>query len=284
MPNPTIDAALAQQLICASIQTYNADQAGAAFPGDDPLASIGNPTGLTYVDYFEGQDVLSGRGAATLVQFGLVFSVVGQPGTFVFAFRGTEGIAEWIDDAKVCSTTFQPLHPSLQHPLPADARVEDGFWEIYRSMQKSVFDKLEQHGVKKLVITGHSLGSALSELFTLDVALSSQIPFTTCHFAGPRVGNHAWAAFYDDVTKSLGGLTTRIVNTKDLVPKVPELLAYAHVGVAFEICFDSDDFRILPDYGLRHSANNYARALAHTFGTSVDCQLEKGKPDDLKFC
>ena len=74
----------------------------------------------------------------------------------------------------------------------------------------------------------------------------------------------------------------RIVNTNDLVPKVPpELLGYAHVGEAYEICFDSDDLRLLPDYGLRHSATNYARTLARDFDTSVVCKLEAGKPDDL---
>lgn len=137
-----------------------------------------------------------------------------------------------------------------------------------------------------VIITGHSLGSSLSEPFTLDLVLSAPMLHSkTCNFACPRVGNKEWAGFYDSLTKSVGNPTLRVVNAEDLVPKVPpELPGYAHVGEAYEICFKSDGFRLLPDYALRHSSTNYARTLAHDFGTSVDCQLGGNTRDDLKFC
>ena len=115
-----------------------------------------------------------------------------------------------------------------------------------------------------VIITGHSLGSSLSEPFTLDLVLSAPMLHSkTCNFACPRVGNKEWAGFYDSLTKSVGNPTLRVVNAEDLVPKVPPEL---------------------PDYALRHSSTNYARTLAHDFGTSVDCQLGGNTRDDLKFC
>lgn len=178
-----------------------------------------------------------------------------------------------------------PLRPGTTHPLPDQARVEDGFWEIYHSLQKTVFDKVASLAVKELIITGHSLGSSLSELFTLDVAISSDLPFTTYNFVCPRTGNEDWANFYDSLTKGAGNPTIRVVNKEDIVPKLPPaLFGYQHVGDAYNICFKSEDTRILPDYGLRHSADNYARTLAHAFGTPVECQLEAGKLDELDYC
>ena len=285
MGNPDIDRAMTQQLICGSIQTYRAYNAGAAFPGSNPLQYICEPRGTTYVDCFYGQDVFDGQPIHMDVLFGLIYAVDQQPGAYVFAFRGTKGISEWIDDLHVAHTHFKPFHPNPGLPLPDSARVEDGFWEIYQSMQASLFQMITKHRVKKLYITGHSLGSSLSELFTLDVAISLEIEFISMNFACPRTGNQALADFYNSLTTDKGNATTRVVNTKDIVPKIPpQDLDYAHVGQAYDICFEDGDFHILPDYGLRHSADNYARTLARQFGTAVDCQLEDTKLDDLRFC
>ena len=285
MSNPDLDKTLTQQLICASIQTYRAYNAGSAFPGSNPLQFIGDPEGLTYVDRFYGQDVFDGESVHNKVLFGLIFSVNGKPGSFVFAFRGTKGISEWIDDLKIPKTPFKPFHPNPKAPVPEETRVEDGFWEIYQSMQASLFQLISNNGVKKLYVTGHSLGSSLAELFTLDVAISLEIPVTSLNFACPRTGTQAWTDYYDCLTRDKGNPTIRVVNIEDLVPKCPpQDLGYAHVGEAYNICFKDKDFHILPHYGFRHSADNYARTLAHLFGTPVDCQLEVSKLDNLEFC
>ena len=285
MSNPDIDKTLAQQLVCASIQTYRAYNVDSAFPGSNPLQFIGNPEGVTYVDCFYGQDVFDGNPVHNEVLFGLIFSVDSKPGSYLFAFRGTKGIAEWIDDLNIPKTRFKPFHSNPKAPVPDQARVEDGFWEIYQSMQTSLFQLISKNEVKELCVTGHSLGSSLAELFTLDVTISLGIAVTSLNFACPRTGNQAWADYYDGLTGDKGNPTFRVVNTKDLVPKLPpQDLGYAHVGQAYNICFKDKDFHIFPDYGLRHSADNYARTLAHRFGTQVDCQLEASKLADLEFC
>lgn len=87
MPNPAIKKSLAQQLICASIQTYKALSAGAAF-AENPLQYIGNPQGLTYVDYFQGQDVFDGHASHEPVLFGLIFSVTRNRVAMYLPFAG----------------------------------------------------------------------------------------------------------------------------------------------------------------------------------------------------
>lgn len=97
---------------------------------------------------------------------------------------------------------FVPFQAS---PSP-EAKVSSGFWSIYNtavsgthSMQKQLFDLLGKYHasaqpIHRLLITGHSLGAALCELFTLDLALSAyrDIAYSNYNYAGPAVGNPAF--------------------------------------------------------------------------------------------
>ncbi len=281
--NQSVDPARTLTLVCASIQTYSAYNAGAVF-ASDPLEYITAPPGTRYVDYWDGQDVFDGNPIHELVLFGLIFEYTDDPGRFIFAFRGTKGIAEWIDDLKVAHASFKPETSAPQPPVPANACVEDGFDEIYRSMQATLFAKLGALQPKQLEITGHSLGSALATLFTLDVVLSRpDQQYVSENFASPRVGDAHWAAYYDSLTTGKGQPTTRVVNTKDLVPKVPpRVLGYKHIGQALDICFEKPT-GILPDFGLRHSADNYQLVLQKKLGVTCDCRLED-PPVKVKIC
>lgn len=282
---PPVSPVLQQALICASIQTYKAYIAGDAFPGDDPMKFIGNPKGWTYVEAFYGQDVFDKQPIHKLVLFGLVFRADDDGDRYLVAFRGTKGIHEWIDDADVPKTAFAPFQSGSGPEVPSDVLVEDGFWKIYDSLRTALFGMLDEWAPTSLAVTGHSLGSSLATLFTLDATLSRPSwPLTSCNFACPRSGNRAFADFYDEVTTQHHNPALRVVNTKDIVPRLPpKALGYHHAGPAEDICFESPT-GVLPSYGLRHSADNYARTLAHKFGTEVDCKLEGSTPVPLKFC
>lgn len=280
------DLDLALSLICASVQTYNAYLAGAAFPRR-PLDFITAPPGFTYETFWYGQDVFKKDRKHPRVVFGLLFRR-DDDGASLFAFRGTEGFAEWIDDAKVCEGRFRPFAPENGPAVPPGARVEDGFLEIYNSMQHELFELLDRQPAAPLLITGHSLGSALCQLFTLDVAISCpHLAATTYDFAAPRTGNRDFAVFYDALTRERGAPTVRFVNTEDIVPSLPpEALGYRHVGVCRPLCFRDKHHHLIPDYGLRHYADNYFRAVCHALGRRhCACRLERGDTRaDLEFC
>ena len=82
--------------------------------------------------------------------------------------------------------------------------------------------------------TGHSLGGALAELDALVMKLN--LPAGTIvrgvTFGTPRVGNPAWATFFDSQISEF----TRMNNKRDPVPTLPgRLLGFRHAGVEIHI-------------------------------------------------
>jgi len=107
------------------------------------------------------------------------------------------------------------------------------------------------HGVRRsaaeapparpMVVTGHSLGSALATLFVMENASKHKFDIiTSCTFASPRVGTLEFARAFDLLPIN----SWRIVNTLDVVPKllphIPVVLEYDHVDTAYS--FQSLDF------------------------------------------
>jgi len=83
------------------------------------------------------------------------------------------------------------------------------------------------------VVTGHSLGGALTTLFVMENSTKQKFGVTTlCTFASPRVGDKEFARLFGLLPID----SWRIVNTLDLVPKlpphIPVLLDYDHVDKA----------------------------------------------------
>ncbi len=122
----------------------------------------------------------------------------------------------------------------------------------------------EVSDIKKLFITGHSLGSGLSTLSVPDVLDNSHnLPAgkSIIHYnlASPRVGSPGFATAYN-----LNNVPTyRIVNTCDIVPEVPpsvlDKLLYQHVGIPVDYTAQYGSL------GGNHSAeNSYRYALLHT--------------------
>lgn len=133
-------------------------------------------------------------------RFGLIFMYCGPQqiaNRFIVAFRGTDTYSDMFEDAFWESATFQPYRNSIS-PTPDD--VCSGFNEIYAtkggsmsaSMQQQIFSLLPEHP-SEVLITGHSLGGALSQLFTLDMRVSfPNVGIKTINFASPKVGGQDW--------------------------------------------------------------------------------------------
>jgi hypothetical protein len=91
------------------------------------------------------------------------------------------------------------------------------------------------------VVVGHSLGAALATLFVMENDAKRKFDVTSlCTFASPRVGNMEFVHLFNKLPID----SWRIVNTRDVVPKlplsVPIVLDYGHVDVAYP--FNSSGF------------------------------------------
>jgi hypothetical protein len=170
----------------------------------------------------------------TRVSIGLILQAPAS-GEAVVAIRGTEGIQEWIQDAKFLSVPC-PF-------LAGGGQTDDGFTDMYNSMAMgagaaNVTSSLAGLPwivpVSSLTICGHSLGGALATLLALDVAANTAAPFNNpmvYTYASPRTGDTSFVNMYNHLAPN----TSRIANRVDLVPKLPMPPLYDHVGGLYDL-------------------------------------------------
>jgi triacylglycerol lipase len=267
-----IDAGRALLLIDASIQAYNAFNSKQ--PAVCQTAKVTPPDGYELVDSWTGVDAIFGEDR-TIECCGVVFRSLSAPFTYIFAFRGTASILDLLDDLGAEKRPFVPYKSTA--PV-GGAEVEAGFYDIYsetnnnQSMQAQLFSLIDkynasEHPIGQLLITGHSLGSALSQLFTLDLALSRpDVKATNYNYACPRVGNAEFVTLYlqQPAQRNAETRTIRIQNTYDRVPCVPpELLGYSHTSPAVLVAFYKSTWDGIDlDFIVHdHSAVNYQAVL-----------------------
>lgn len=190
----------------------------------------------------------------------------------VIAIRGTESWQEWCQDFKFLYRTF----PNVAH----SGLTEDGFTDMYlsfslqpRATTTYSADLLATLGASaRVTIAGHSLGSALATLQALDLGANTSHPVELCTLASPRVGDLSFQHLFDHVVQN----AYRICNRLDVVPKIPPIPMYCHVG---------DEMELVPgpevkfDLGCEHAITTYLYLLAKQIGAEAQYPLQ---PDCLK--
>ncbi|XP_073390401.1 probable feruloyl esterase A isoform X2 [Physcomitrium patens] len=137
----------------------------------------------------------------------------------VIAFRGTQdtSIQNWAEDIY-----FREL--DLHYPGVIDAMVHSGFYAAYHNttLRERVFDAIQAIRQARsdlgVIITGHSMGGAMATFCALD--LSANYGFKNVEvitFGQPRVGNYAFALYYNAYVP----LTIRVTHAHDIVPHLP---------------------------------------------------------------
>ncbi|RUP46907.1 Alpha/Beta hydrolase protein [Jimgerdemannia flammicorona] len=139
-------------------------------------------------------------------------------------YRGSSNLVNFIYDLQFSFDDYSPAKNG--------ARVHSGFLASYRDARDIVYntvvDQMAKHPGYTLYMIGHSLGSAVAVLQTLDFYNNAgynnrnMIIYT---FGQPRIGNPAFASYVD----SLGLSFHRTINQNDIVPHVPPMLfGYKH--------------------------------------------------------
>ncbi|MDJ0648210.1 MAG: lipase family protein [Xenococcaceae cyanobacterium MO_188.B19] len=268
-------------LIEASIQAYN------AFNKDDSAKcnweNVTQPEDYELVDSWTGVDAVFNQ-LKRVECYGIVFRSQKEPYTYIFAFRGTDGIEDLCDDFGFNPVPFQAYDKNIL--VPSDVTVESGFYHIYAdshrhtaSMQHQLFALIDKYQaspkpIDQIYVTGHSLGCTLATLFTLDLALSRpEMKVVNYNYASPRVGNQAFVNFYQQQSLQQNSATTtvRFQNVYDKVPCTPlKIQRYKHLPYAYLIAFYRDNFTGKFDIVDNHSVQNYKKVLEYILNSSDD--------------
>lgn len=109
-------------------------------------------------------------------------------------------------------------------------QVHQGFAKAYAEVREMLHERvqgmLQQGGIRRVVVTGHSLGGALAVLCAMDLHLAySVMQMHLVTFGQPRVGNRRFAQHLNKLEmESHGKLFQyfRLVCERDVVPSTPK--------------------------------------------------------------
>ena len=135
------------------------------------------------------------------------------------AFRGTDEIADWLDNINAFAT------PQLF------GEFHRGFWQAVEDIWQPLWGAyLEASAAKPrpLFLTGHSLGGAMATIAAARL-IHLDLPFTSVYtFGQPRAMTRETARIFNQECQ---GRFFRFHNNNDLVTRVPaRLMGYSHVG------------------------------------------------------
>ena len=254
---------------------FLAQAAYVAYPVYDKNSKITSPT----LEEFDFKKWL--YGATPLSQdvhnepFVAVFQSKTNTNEWLLAFKGSATIWDWWEDFKFDFADFPFFNNNKKK---SNLQTEQGFKDIYTtvvssqigSLQHQLFDFVNNDNPRQLIIAGHSLGSALAEMFTYDLLKcgGDLIPKQISHinYACPKVFNYYSALDFRSLLNA-NFTVLRIVNQHDLVPKLPEIgeeqisFCYYHATDYFLMDF-WEKYESLPDhFYVYHSIVNYKNVL-----------------------
>lgn len=187
--------------------------------------------------------------SAAHVEIGAFKAIYGRltrdPEYVIIVFRGTNSIANLKTDV---NQSLADLTANA-NKIGYGCKVHEGFLEGYkgslRAELRSKFstflkERVNDDGVKKIVISGHSLGGALATLYAYDfgVYLKSEnhgfnnIPkLYLVTFGSPRVGDECFRKVINEKLDLTAN--ARFVYKEDSITSLPYKQPYVHVGTEY---------------------------------------------------
>lgn len=152
-----------------------------------------------------------------------VVGVMPSQSTIYVAYRGSTSIQDWLDNLDDLKTSY---------PYCDNCEVHKGFYKTeqaqYPLVKSYVADLLLKYPTYKVIISGHSLGAALSTLVAMDLVADKTVPASSIrvfNFGSPRIGNDEFAYY---TSKTLLD-HNRNTHHKDIVPHVPMHERFTHI-------------------------------------------------------
>jgi triacylglycerol lipase len=184
----------------------------------------------------------------------------------VAAFRGTDEIADWLDNINAVSQegplgrvhtgfyrALMDIWPQMKaaiRALRAEAKDEEADSQIdkagktkeeIKALKKPIIDKIPD---LPLWLTGHSLGGALATLATATLIEADETFYGCYTYGSPRAGDREFENRFNTIAKDR---VFRFQNNTDIVTRVPaRLMGYSHVG---SFIYISEDGELSRDVG-----------------------------------
>ncbi|EIW80293.1 alpha beta-hydrolase [Coniophora puteana RWD-64-598 SS2] len=163
----------------------------------------------------------------------------------VVAHQGTDP-TQFESDLTDADIAQENLDATLFPGVPDDVWVHKGFADEHAKtaapILKEVNSLISQYGATQVVLVGHSLGGALSELESLYMRLNlpASIHVKGQTYGTPRVGDPNYAAYFDSQVSDF----VRINNELDPIPILPgRFLGFSHVQGEIHIESTSDAYK-----------------------------------------
>ena len=145
----------------------------------------------------------------------------------VVAFRGSDNSANWVEDGDSAFKAY-PYGPQ-------GAQVHSGFFDAYYSLSSQVIPAvqgyLNEHNDATIIVTGHSLGAAMSTFAALDIKQKIMVnnTFRFYSYGSPRTGNQEFSDYIFSMYPN--GSYKRVVHYNDIVPHLPITeMGFNHAG------------------------------------------------------
>lgn len=151
-------------------------------------------------------------------------SIMENSNAIWISFRGTQTGTDFIQDLKVQQETYMDSSSSGQVEFKLFKNnnlkplIHKGFMEIYDKFRKEILDTLEKYNPTKekpIVVSGHSLGAAISTIVGFDLS-QNNYSVVVYNYASPRIGDKTLCELINNTLKVF-----RVVNTADIVPNLP---------------------------------------------------------------
>jgi len=160
------------------------------------------------------------------------FAYVGHDGSNIWvSVRGTQAssVVDWINNIDFFPTPLNGFPNCEVH-----SGFHDGFMALYPGI-KSAFSELSIGPCKgcSAFVTGHSLGGAIANIVSLQLNADFGVSVQQLTFGTPRTGNSNFATVHN---QRIGG-AYRVVNKKDIVPRLPTHLVFDYHHCPTEVWY-----------------------------------------------